>query len=107
MLINAAASQVVGGLLNMLGAGGAFVLMSATFDVDDRVRVHFGLPTDPPSDILCEAELRYVLEGRGVGVQFLDLDPEQHASLKAFIHKKLTDTTSVDWDEEDAAARKR
>ena len=104
VLIDMDASRVVRALLHMLGAGGAFVLVSAPFDVDNRLTIHFGLPTDPPSDILCDARVRYVIEGRGVGIQFLDLDPEQRADLKSFVHGKLSDATAIAWDDPDAVA---
>ena len=106
VLIDMDASRVVRALLNMVGAGGAFVLVSAPFDVDDYLKIHFGLPTDPPSDILCEARVRYVIEGRGVGIQFLDLDPEQRADLKSFIHGKQNDSPAIAWDDPDAAAQR-
>ena len=93
-------------MLHMLGAGGTFVLVSAPFSIDDRMTIHFGLPTDPPSDILCEARVRYVIERRGVGIQFLDLDPPQRADLKAFVQGKLSDATDIAWDDQYAAAQR-
>ena len=87
-------SDLIPASLNMLGAGGGFLKASTDLTTGQRVTLHFGLPSEPPADILCDAEVRYVLEGQGVGLQFIDLDPEQLASLTSFVRSRLDEGTA-------------
>ena len=83
------ASTVVPANLSMLGAGGAFLETPRPFEVGSNVTLHFTLPSTPPADILCTAQVRYAIEGKGLGLQFTDLTREQRDSITAFVRFTL------------------
>ena len=89
--MTAAASDFIPAKLKILGGGGAFLETSTSIATGERVTLHFELPLEPPADILCDAEVRYVIEGKGIGLQFMDLDPGQTASLTSFVRNQLDD----------------
>ena len=82
-------STVVPAKLSMLGAGGAFLEILKLFAVSSSVTLHFTLPSTPPADILCAAQVRYAIDGKGLGLQFLDLTPEQRKSITSFVRLTL------------------
>ena len=78
-------STVVPARLSVLGAGGGFLETPQAFEVGSNVTLHFMLPSTPPADILCTAQVRYAIDGKGLGLQFLDLMPDQRESIAGFV----------------------
>ena len=71
----------VDGRLVVLGAGGAFLELGDTYPLGTMMRVRFTLA--PIGEIDCLAIVRNGLEAKGVGVEFLDLDP--HDQVRVFV----------------------
>ena len=67
----------------MVGAGGAFLELGDTYPLGTMMRVRFTLV--PIGEIDCRAIVRNGIEAKGVGVEFLDLDPHDQERLRRFI----------------------
>ncbi len=75
------------GRLAILGAGGAFLELGGNYAIGSRVRLRF--TTAELGEIACQAIVRNGLEGKGVGVEFLDIEPSDQERIKAFVEKHL------------------
>ena len=73
----------VDGRFVVLGAGGAFLELGDTYPLGTMMRVRFTLA--PIGEIDCRAIVRNGLEAKGVGVEFLDLDPHDQERLRTFV----------------------
>ena len=75
----------VGGRPVVLGAGGAFLEVDKDYPAGTFLQVRFTLP--PVGKIACGAIVRNGLEGKGVGVEFLDVGPHDRERITAFVEK--------------------
>ena len=75
------------GRLAILGAGGAFLELGENHAIGSLVRLRF--TTAELGEIACQAIVRNGLEGKGVGVEFLDIEPSDQERIKAFVEKHL------------------
>ena len=69
----------------VLGAGGAFL------ELDDRyplsTPLHLRFESDTLGTIGCRAIVRRVIEGKGVTVEFLDIEPGDRERITTFVEK--------------------
>ncbi len=79
----AGSTTSVDGRLVVLGAGGAFLELGDTYPLGTMMRVRFTLASI--GEIDCEAIVRNGLEAKGVGVEFLDLDPLVQVRIMTFV----------------------
>ncbi len=82
----AGSTTSVDGRLVVLGAGGAFLELGDTYPLGTMMRVRFTLA--PIGEIDCRAIVRNGLEAKGVGVEFLDLDPHDQERLRRFVEQQ-------------------
>ena len=75
----------VDGRFVVLGAGGAFLEVDETYPIGSRLYLPFRLA--PIGEIACRAIVRDALARKGVGVDFLDLEPPDRARLGAFVEQ--------------------
>ncbi len=73
------------GRLVVLGAGGAFLELGESYAIGSLLRLRFFIPK--LGEIACQVIVRNSLEGKGVGTEFLDMDPPDQERIKAFIEK--------------------
>ena len=78
-------ARTVGGRLVVLGAGGAFLELDDAFPLGLLMHVRFEVPT--LGEIGCRAMVRYLIEGTGVGVEFLDIKGVERRRIVAFVTK--------------------
>ena len=72
----------VGGVLTVLGAGGAFVEVSEAYEVGSKVGLRFVLP-GTRDEIACHAVVREFVPARGIGVEFVNLSPIDRERVRA------------------------
>ena len=75
------------GRLAILGAGGAFLELGENHAIGSLIRLRF--TTAELGEIACQAIVRNGLEGEGVGVEFLDIEPSDQERIKAFVENQL------------------
>lgn len=75
-------SSPVGGVVTVLGAGGAFLEVSEAFEVGSPVGLRFRLP-GTSDEIVCGGIVKDYVPGRGIGVEFTQLAPIDRERLKA------------------------
>ena len=75
------------GRLTILGAGGAFLELGKNYAIGSVVGLRFRIAE--LGEIACQAIVRNHLEGKGVGVEFLDIEPSDQERIKAFVEKRL------------------
>ncbi len=75
------------GRLAILGAGGAFLELGENHAIGSLLRLRFTIAE--LGEIACQAIVRNALEGKGVGVEFLDIEPSDQERIKAFVEKHL------------------
>jgi len=68
--------------INDLSVTGAFVDSVVDFPHGTVVRLQFRV-NETPVDV--NGEVRYSMPGVGLGVQFVDLSPEEHAAIEGLI----------------------
>ena len=76
----------VDGRFVVLGAGGAFLELGDAYPLGTMMRMRFTLA--PIGEIDCRAIVRNGLEAKGVGVEFLDLDPHDQERLRTFVEQQ-------------------
>ena len=92
--VGGAGSQVrTGGRLVDLSAGGGFLELDHDYPVGRPLRLQFYLAT--LGTVGCRAVLRRYLQGTGVGVEFLDIDPADRARITTFVEKQQQGSSSV------------
>ena len=67
-------ARPVGGVVTVLGARGAFVEVSETYDVGSQIGLRFVLP-GTRDEIACDCVAREFVPGRGIGVEFTRISP--------------------------------
>ncbi len=93
--VDGAGSQVrTGGRLVVLSAGGAFLELDDDYPVGRPLRLQFYLAT--LGTVGCRAILRRYLQGTGIGVEFLDIDPADRARITAFVEKHQQSSIRVE-----------
>ena len=68
-----------------LSAGGMFIEAIAAFPRDTVLKLKFKLAEDEPDPIVVQARVLYVADGIGVGVEFMDLAPEDRARIERIL----------------------
>ncbi len=69
------------GRLTELGPGGGLLQLDQACPVGSRLTMRFWLPD--LSDVVCTGIVRCQREAQGVGIEFVDLSPQDLARLKA------------------------
>ena len=72
----------VGGVMTVLGAGGAFVEVSEPYDVGSEVGLRFVLP-GTRDEIACGGVVREFVPGRGIGVEFTNISAIDRERVRA------------------------
>ena len=78
------------GRLVVLGEGGAFLELSENYAIGRLLRLRFAIAE--LGEIACQVIVRSSLEGKGVGTEFLGLDLHDHARIKRFVEKTISNT---------------
>ncbi len=78
------------GRLVVLGAGGAFLELSGRYPLGSMLRVNFKLPSTLVP-VTCSAIVRFRLEGKGVGVEFWNLEPHDQKRIGTFVRQQLSE----------------
>ena len=72
----------VGGVVTVLGAGGAFVEVSETYEVGSQIGLRFVLP-GTRDEIACDCVVREFVPGQGIGVEFTRISPIDRERVRA------------------------
>ena len=80
---DAAAHRGIGGHLLNLSVRGAFVGLDDGYPVGTGLRLQFKLPT--LGEISCRVIVRHNRDGKGIGVEFLDLEGTEQARRSALV----------------------
>ncbi len=80
----------VHGRLVVLGEGGAFLELSDNYAIGRLLGLRFAIAK--LGEIACQVIVRSSLEGKGVGTEFLSLDLHDHARIKRFVEKTISNT---------------
>ena len=90
-------SKLLTGYSVDLSAGGLFLSTKGPFEINDIVKLKFSLPGEEDEAVSCNARIAWInKEGdqlkldypTGAGLQFLDLAPENLASIESFLDVK-------------------
>ena len=68
-----------------LSTGGMFIEAIAAFPRDTVLKLKFKLAEDETDPIVVQARVLYVADGIGVGVEFMDLAPEDRARIERIL----------------------
>jgi c-di-GMP-binding flagellar brake protein YcgR len=74
------------GFSKNISVGGMFIETKENVSEGSEIRLRFHLDDGGPI-VIVSAEIRYLLEGSGVGVRFLDLSPADSARIKAIVNE--------------------
>ena len=85
MWVDGAGARASGHLV-VLGGGGAFLELEERYPISSPLRLRFTLAT--LGEISCRAIVRYVIDGKGVAVEFLDIEPGDRERIMAFVEKR-------------------
>ena len=72
----------------LLGAGGACLELDESFSVGRLLNLTFTLPQTGDT-IGCRAIVRSAVEGKGVGVEFLDISPQERERVSACVQRYI------------------
>lgn len=75
--------------LGELSEGGAFIETSQRYPVGSILSLRFKLPR-AMDFITCTIIVRHTRGGSGLGIEFLDLSPEDRQQIKTFISRPIT-----------------
>ncbi|MDG5466718.1 PilZ domain-containing protein [Deltaproteobacteria bacterium IMCC39524] len=87
-------SKLLTGYSIDLSTGGIFLSTTCPFDVDDIVKLKLSIPGEEESTVSCDARVAWInYEDKrlkpefptGVGLQFVDLTPENFGSIVGFL----------------------
>ncbi len=73
------------GRLVVLSARGALLELDEGYPIGTLLRMGFELAT--PGEIDCRAIVRRAIAGKGVGVEFLDIEPGDRERIAAFVEQ--------------------
>ena len=82
------------GHFTVLGAGGALLDVGELYPVGSLLRLRFRVPPRF-DDVICKSIVRNGLEGKGVGVEFLDLSSRDRDRVSAFVEEQ-SGPTAID-----------
>jgi len=77
--------------ISTLGGGGLFLADPEPIAVGARLSLEFR-PAKHLARLEVQAEVRYLIPGKGMGVEFLEIDPEYRQRLMAFILHRAGET---------------
>jgi hypothetical protein len=78
------------GRLVVLGSGRALLELYGSYTVGSMLRLVFKLPSTT-GEIYCTAIVRDRLNARGVGVEFLHLEPRNRKRISTFVQQWLSE----------------
>jgi len=87
-------SKLLAGYGVDLNSGGIFLATTCSFDVHDIVKLKFSIPSQEETAAYCNARVSWINRDRdrpkpeypvGVGLQFVDLAPEDLSSIMSFL----------------------
>src|SRR5690348_6809509 len=84
-------SRLVPTRILTLGGGGLFLTVPEPAAVGTRFSISFR-PAKHFSQIQVEVEIRHLIPGKGLGVEFIDLDPWYRQRLMTFILHRIKDS---------------
>ena len=73
----------------VLGEGGAFLELDDSFSTGRLLNLTFTLPQTGDT-IGCRVIVRSAVEGKGVGVEFLDISPQERERVSACVQRYIT-----------------
>ncbi len=79
----------IAGRFVVLGAGGACLELNGTFSIGNLLDLWFTLP-ETRDTISSHAIVRSAVEGGGVGVEFLDISPQERERVTACVQRYIT-----------------
>ena len=79
------------GLLRVLSGGGVFVEVDENYPLGTVVRLQFKLPGED-EDVRCHGGVCYSVEGQGLGLESLDISPDDRDRLMIFVDRQTSDT---------------
>jgi c-di-GMP-binding flagellar brake protein YcgR len=82
--------KTIRGHASTLGGGGLFLQQPLLFSPGTEIQLRFR-PARHLETIETQARSLYMLEGRGTGVEFTKLDPNDHQRLLRLIHQRTKD----------------
>ena len=82
----------VQGRLVVLSTDGAFLELGEDYAVGTLLKLRFAIAG--LGGMACQVIVRHCLEGKGVGTEFLDMDPHDHVRLSTFVEKACRSATS-------------
>ena len=68
---------------------GAFLEVDETYPVGSELSVAFR-PDPMLDEVSCQAVVRHSLDGTGIGVEFVDLEPLDRARIQVFVEQHQT-----------------
>ena len=92
-------SKLLTGYTVNLSTGGVFLVTTCPFDVDDIVKLKFSIPGEGGKTVSCDARVAWINHEdkwlkpeypTGVGLQFVDLAPEDLCSIVGFLEVEAT-----------------
>ncbi len=78
----------VEGRFVVLGEGGACLELDESFSVGSLLNLTFTLP-ETGDTIGCRAIVRNAVEGKGMGVEFLDISPQERERVSACVQRHI------------------
>ena len=84
------------GLFIVLGEGGAFLELKESFSTGHLLNLTFTLPQTGDT-ISCRAIVRRAVEGEGVGVEFLDISPQERERVSACVQRYIKAGFADEW----------
>ena len=70
-----------------ISVGGMYIETVAIFQQGSTINLRFKLANKDAQPIQVNAEVRYIHEGVGIGVLFLNLPPEDHQRIDALVQQ--------------------
>ena len=80
----------------ILGAGGACLELDEPFSIGSLLNLSFTLP-QTGERISCRAIVRRAEEGEGVGVEFLDISPQEREHVSACVQRYVKAGFADQW----------
>jgi hypothetical protein len=77
-----------------LSAGGMFLETIAAFPRDTVLKLKFKLGENESAPVVVQGRVLYVANGIGVGIEFIDLSPDDRARIERLLAADLTAGTT-------------
>ena len=90
-ILNASVPTKDQGSFLVLGGGGALVSAESVYPIGCLLLFRFRLPEDS-EEICCQGVVCNEIEGRGMGVEFLGIRPQDRDRIQTFVAHHTADT---------------